>query len=231
MPSPRENPALWDYVVIGKSTFPPDGVNGRVEVESPVEYDNDPKKKKGASAARTTTQGKKGATKLKIKLVFEAAPGAYDKVTAALEPLLSGPGPFGVAHGATDFSRVKDILIDKVDSPKWSGTEGTIEIDAQRWDPPSASGAGGAGGLVPGVLLDALRQAEARLADLQSQNIQSSTQIDAARAEVAKIKELIAQAKKSGTSLPSYPDPAKAPNQGGDKTPNASPPATPGPTP
>ena len=157
MPSPRENSALWDYVVIGSVVLPPDGVDGHAKVKAPIEFELDPKKAKGKNGSRTTSQGRKGATSVDIEVTFTDAltstgESQYDLVNDAISKITEKPGPYGVAHGATDFAAVKDIMIESVSSPDWDGGQGKIVIKAQRWDAPAvATGAGGGAGGLQGL--------------------------------------------------------------------------------
>ena len=151
MPSPRENSALWEYVAISDVTLPPDGVEGSARVKAPIQFENDPKKAKGKNGSRTTLQGRKGGSPVEIEVTFKDAltsSGAsqYDLVEAAIARITQKAGPYGIAHGATDFAAVKDILIDEVTSPEWDGGTGTITIKAQRWDAPAVVVGGGGGG-------------------------------------------------------------------------------------
>lgn len=155
MPSPRENSALWDYVVIGKVVLPPDGVKGYVRVKAPIQWENDPKKAKGQNGARTTTQGRKQSP-VDIEIVIEDGPtftgeSQYDLTRDAIGELISnGPGPYGIAHGATDATAVRDIMIDEISSPEPDAGQIKWSIKAKRWDaPPATVGGGGAVGLSP----------------------------------------------------------------------------------
>jgi hypothetical protein len=229
MPSPRENSALWDYVVIGSVVLPPDGVDGHVTVEAPIEFELDPKKAKGKNGSRTTSQGRKGATKVKIKVTFTDAltstgESQYDLVNDAISKITEKPGPYGVAHGATDFAAVKDIMIESVSSPEWDGGQGTISIDAQRWDAPATiAGAGGKGSGAPASLLAQLAAAEAELAALLASNIQDQTAVLLAQSKVLSLKALVGTYG-TATSTPTKSDPTKGYSQGG----GAGGPSTPG---
>jgi len=76
----------------------------------------------------------------------------YDLVNDAISKITEKPGPYGIAHGATDFAAVKDIMIESVSSPDWDGGQGKIVIKAQRWDAPAvATGAGGGAGGLQGL--------------------------------------------------------------------------------
>ncbi|RTL09255.1 MAG: hypothetical protein EKK62_03180 [Acidimicrobiia bacterium] len=163
MPGPRENSALWDYVVIGEVVLPPDGVNGRARVKAPIQWENDPKKAKGKNGARVTTQGRKQSP-VDIEIEIEdgltlSGQSQCDLTQEAIDRLIEkGPGPFGVAHGATDAGRVRDIIIDEITSPEPGAGRIKWAIKAKRWDvPPSTIGGGGGVGLSPE---DAKRYAE-----------------------------------------------------------------------
>ena len=198
MPSPRENSALWEYVAISDVTLPPDGVEGTATVKAPIQFENDPKKAKGKNGSRTTLQGRKGGSPVEIEVTFKDAltsSGAsqYDLVEAAIARITQKAGPYGIAHGATDFAAVKDILIDEVTSPEWDGGTGTITIKAQRWDAPAVVvGGGGKGGSgAPASLLAQLAAAEAELAALMAQNFRSETDVLLLQSKIASLKGII----------------------------------------
>lgn len=218
MPSPRENSALWHYFVLGTVTLPPDGVTGYVSVEGGIEWDNDPKKKKGTTPGRTTSHGRKAEEKLTIKLTWQEAPGAWDLVSEALSAVRNSPGPYDVAHGNTDFTNTRSVMVDKVGGPKWEDGWGELEIEAHRWTPQSAGGGAGVNSADLGVLLDSLRAEEAILFDLKSQNIQNTARIAEVEGRIAKIRDLIAQAK-SGSKTPSTSTPSKTDSGSGPERP------------
>ncbi len=225
MPSPRENSALWDYVVIDKVTLPPDGVKGRVSVDAPIEWENDPKKVKGKNGARTTTQGRK-ESEVNIEIVIQDSltlkgESQYDLTQAAIDELIAkGPGPFGIAHGATDAGRVKDIIIDRISSPKPSGGEIKWTIKAKRWDEPSSTIGAGGGPIDPKTAaeIEALRVYGAQLASAISANPNSSfTPIH--RVELAAVQAKIKQLQASATKTPDKSTPTKQYYQDGHKAP------------
>lgn len=218
MPSPRENSALWEYVVIGSVVLPPDGVEGHARVKAPIEFELDPKKAKGKNGSRTTSQGRKGATAVEIEVTFKDAltttgDSQYDLVNDAISRITEKPGPYGIAHGATDFAAVKDVMIESVSSPEWDGGQGKIVIKAQRWDAP-ATVAGGKGSGAPASLLAQLAAAEAELAALLASNIQDQTAVLLAQSKVLSLKALIGTYG-TATSTPTKSDPTKSYSQGG----------------
>jgi hypothetical protein len=142
MPSPRENSTLWDRVVIGKVTLPPAGVNGYARVKAPIKWKNDAKSPKGKTGSRSTTQGRdKSSVKIEIVIQDELTSdnqSQYDLTQAAIDEISGSPGPYGIAHGATDAGRVRDIMIDEISSPEPDAGRISWTIDAHRWDPPPA---------------------------------------------------------------------------------------------
>lgn len=233
MPSPRENSALWDYVVIGSVTLPPEGVNGFVRVKAPIQWENDPKKAKGKNGARVTTQGRKQSP-VDIEIVIQDAQTAdgqsqYDLTQAAIDDLVSkGPGPFGVAHGATDAGRVRDIIIDEISSPEPDAGRIRWSIKAKRWDqPPTTLGAGGGVGLSPADAAEYAKlkaYAESVLVPFIKANPNSpftpGKQLEL-QAVQARMKEL--QSKASATKTPDKSDPTKQYYQDGKKGPDGLP--------
>lgn len=233
MPSPRENSALWDYVVIGSVTLPPEGVHGRVRVKAPVQWENDAKKAKGKNGARSTTQGKKQSP-VDIEIEIEDAETAdgqsqYDLTQAAIDTLISkGPGPFGVAHGNTDAGRVRDILIDEIDGPAWSGGRGKWTIKSKRWDqPPATIGGGGGVGLSPEdakLYAELKAYAEKVLIPFINANPNSPfTPGKKFELEQVQAKMKALQAKASATKTPDKTNPTKQYYQDGKKGPDGLP--------
>jgi len=219
MPSPRENSALWDYVVLGTVTLPPEGVNGRVTVDAPIEWDNDKKQQKGSNISRTTKRNRKSAG-VTIEIEFEDAPtvsggeSQYDLVVAALDEIKLSAGPYEIAHGATDFSQVRGMTIDKITGPKWGNGKGTITISGKAWDPPK-QGLGGVGGGVNGVLspekLKLLSELEAYLQQLNNQ-IAADPQspfVPTLQVEQQAVIAKIAEIKASAVQTPEKAKPAK----------------------
>jgi hypothetical protein len=192
-------------------------VHGHVRVDAPIEWENDQKKAKGKNGARTTTQGRKQSS-VTIELEIEdaltlAGESQYDLTQAALDSLIAkGPGPYGVANGATDAGRVRDIMIDSIKGPKFSGGKISWSIQAKRWDSPAVgvgSGTGGGLGPPPVALLQEIKWLEAQLAAAKSGNIQDQTKIQALEGQLAAAKKKLS-AYKTATNTPTASEPTKA---------------------
>ena len=233
MPSPRENSALWDYIVIGKVTLPPAGVNGTVRVKAPIKWKNDTKAVKGKNGGRSTSQGR-DKSPVDIELVIQdelTADGQsqYDLTQAAIDELSVSPGPYGIAHGATDAGRVRDILIDEISSPEPDAGRISWSIKAQRWDAPAAGIGGGGVGLDPKTAADIQKLLEyAKLLQAQIDGLGGAAPggVNEAfrkvkEAELAAVNSQIAQLKSSATKTPDKSDPTKQYYQDGNKAPKA----------
>lgn len=213
MPSPRENPALWDYVVIGKTTLPPAGVFGHVKVSTTGKVKDDKKSPSGANGGRTTTQGLDLA-EVDIDLEFPDAPGQHDLVKAAIDEIWPPPATAqGIAHGSTDEIGVRDVQILSVKSTDWQDGKGHIAIKAREWRPDANKSGGGAGG---GSLTFTqasrkareaeLAAAQAKLAAAKAKNIQDSGEIAALQQQIAGLQSLLADYG-SATNTPGSADP------------------------
>ncbi len=220
MPSPRENPALWDYVVIGKTTLPPAGVFGHVKVSVKSKIKDDKKSPSGTNGGRSTTQGLDLAD-VDIELEWPDAPGQYDLVRAALDEIWPPPADAqGVAHGNTDAAGVRDIQVRGVDWPEWGDGKGHLKITAREWRPDANKSGGGAGGgagtgtLTLAQLKAKLAAAEAKLAAAQAKNIQDVSEIDALAGEVFKLRTAVSEFN-NATNTPTTSDPTKQWAKGG----------------
>lgn len=227
MPSPRENSTLWDRVVIGKVTLPPAGVNGTARVKAPIKWKNDAKSPKGKTGSRSTTQGRdKSSVKIEIVIQDELTSdnqSQYDLTQAAIDEISGSPGPYGIAHGATDAGRVRDIMIDEISSPEPDAGRISWTIDAHRWDAPDAV-IGGTGGSGSGTSAADIAKLEAQYAALENElqiNIAlQNTNTSIFKAKEAELKALgakIAQLKSSATKTPDKSDPTKQYYQDGNK--------------
>lgn len=227
MPSPRENPALWDYVVIGKTTLPPAGVFGHVKVSVKSKIKDDKKSPSGTNGGRSTTQGLDLAD-VDIELEWPDAPGQYDLVRAALDEIWPPPADAqGVAHGNTDAAGVRDIQVRGVDWPEWGDGKGHLKITAREWRPDAnKSGGGGGGGGGTGsssdpkraALLDAIRQINNFLRTFVPTDAAGFAQQVQAINDLVKAKTALEQydaQKGSATNTPTASDPTKQWSQGG----------------
>jgi hypothetical protein len=224
MPSPRENPALWDYVVIGKTTLPPAGVFGHVKVSVKSKIKDDKKSPSGTNGGRSTTQGLDLAD-VDIELEWPDAPGQYDLVRAALDEIWPPPADAqGVAHGNTDAAGVRDIQVRGVDWPEWGDGKGHLKITAREWRPDANKSGGGTGGgagtgtLTLAQLKAKLAAAEAKLAAAQAKNIQDVSEIDALAGEVFKLRTAVSEFN-NATNTPTTSDPTKQWSKGGGGVP------------
>lgn len=216
MPSPRENPALWDYVVIGKVTLPPDGVDGHVKVTVKPKVKDDKKSPAGKNGGRTTTQGLDLAD-VDIELEFPDAPGQYALVQAAMDAIWPPPSEAqGIAHGATDLWGIRDITVRAPEGPAWADGKGVIKLGCREWrpDPKTSGGGGGSGMLSLAELKARLAAAEAKLKALNAAPIQSATDIDAAASEVYKWRNAISNFN-AITNTPTTSSPTKQWSKGG----------------
>jgi len=213
MPSPRENPALWDYVVIGKTTLPPAGVFGHVKVTVKSKIKDDKKSPSGTNGGRSTTQGLDLAD-VDIELEWPDAPGQYDLVRAALDEIWPPPADAqGIAHGNTDAAGVRDIQVRGVEWPEWGDGKGHLKITAREWRPDASKSGGGAGG---GSLTFTqasrkareaeLAAAQAKLAAAKAKNIQDAGEIAALQQQIAGLQSLLADYG-SATNTPNSADP------------------------
>lgn len=221
MPSPRENSVLWDRVVIGKVTLPPAGVAGRVSVSAPIKWKNDAKAAKGKNGARATSQGR-DKSGVDIEIVIEDGltsdgQSQYDLTQAAIDELSGSPGPYGIAHGATDAGRVRDILIDEISSPEPDAGKISWKIKAQRWDAPVTGAGVGAGGTGANAADIAALNAYADQLLAFIANNPSSPLVPTKQIELDATMAKIAQLKSSATKTPDKSDPTKQYYQDGNK--------------
>ena len=222
MPSPRENPALWDYIVIGSTTLPPAGVNGVVRVSGTAKIKDDKKSPAGATGGRTTTVGL-DLSEIEIELIWPDAEGQYDLVRAALDEIWPPPPKAqGIAHGGTDMFGTRDVQVRSITLPEWSDGKGSVKIGIREWKPDPVKGGGGggkggAGGTGAGSLADLkakLAAAQAKLAAIKANNFQSETDVLVLQSEIASLQALIALYG-SSTNTPSSTDPTTQFAKGG----------------
>lgn len=218
MPSPRENPALWDYVVIGDVVLPPDGVSGHVKVTVKPKVKDDKKSPTGKTGGRTTQQGLDLAD-VDIELEWQDAPGQYDLVQAAINKIWPPPATAqGVAHGTTDLWGIRDITVRSADGPEWSEGKGKIKLGCREWKPPAAASGAGTGGKAGGGSLAELKAklaaAQAKLAKIKANNFQDETEVLVLQSEIASLQALIALYG-SNTNTPSSADPTQQFAKGG----------------
>ena len=220
MPSPRENSALWDYVVIGKTTLPPAGVFGHVKVSTTGKIKDDKKSPAGANGGRTTTQGLDLA-EVDIDLEFPDAPGQHDLVKAAIDEIWPPRTEAqGIAHGSTDEIGVRDVQILSVKSTDWQDGKGRIAIKAREWRPDAKSGGGAGGGSLTFTAASRkareaeLAAAQAKLAAAKAKNIQDAGEIAALQQQIAGLQSLLADPG-TATNTPGSSDPTKQWSQGG----------------
>ena len=217
MPSPRENPALWDYVVIGDVVLPPDGVDGHVKVTVKPKVKDDKKSPTGKTGGRTTQQGLDLAD-VDIELEFPDATGQYDLVRAAMDRIWPPAATAqGIAHGATDLWGIRDVTVRAPEGPAWSDGKGVIKLGCREWKPDAATGAGTGGKAGGGSLAELkakLAAAQAKLAKIKANNFQDETEVLVLQSEIASLQALIALYG-SNTNTPSSTDPTQQFAKGG----------------
>jgi hypothetical protein len=148
IPSPWQNPDLWDSVVFTLSSdpsvrfeLPPLGM-GKVEIKVPWKVKLDSKGGAGKAKPRSTKTGGE-ATKDKIKIV--AVDEAWPFILAASMQITPGSGPWNVTHPKLSLGQVFQVEIESWTDAPSEDEHGIItwELGYSQISPGAQTGAGG----------------------------------------------------------------------------------------
>lgn len=145
VPSPSENPKLWDSIGIGKFTFPPryPGVGcAKLTVKTGAKVDE--QTANGKDRAQAKTKGRKVATGSIVFSFTREIWGFTIEMRSAIDPGGDGYGkPWEISHPEATLRKFNRLLFKDMSDLSISGDSYSFSVEYDAWDEPAAALAGG----------------------------------------------------------------------------------------
>lgn len=150
MPSPRENPKLWQRLIWGPATLPPESIPGHCTISDlKQKIKKSTPKTSGNKGNVLTTLGLENVEgKAEIHILNGSAldgSSYYDLLMAEWTKVYPPKAPAQCSHGAFGVVGMTDGQITSFDGLKWDGGRGVLTFSFEGWTAPKVITGGGCG--------------------------------------------------------------------------------------